>query len=304
MAQVYTESKNIDHGVGYKTKEEGSVSYEWNAIPSEVNSGTIVKISGLVGTDQQTVTCITDSPITFNASNNMQEPLKEISNLLGKFSGEFEKMLGAGMNITNILASNKTGNNARYMTKYSNAKVWKSTSALKLGLSFKFFIGMDGDWNAKTEVYDKIVSLTKMCLPRQSSESKNLFIGPGPSLPEIVEEIFKGVNTKSTSSAIKNLNKENKNAIKNANTSSNSSKTIQEKMDTFFVNLEKSNQIMKIVFFPRNMNGTKSKEFNVYPTNIDFDFGTTFSTDGYPTSGSVRLSLETYGMITQEDFKF
>jgi hypothetical protein len=69
--------------------------------------------------------------------------------------------------------------NVRYQTRLANVPAWGGTSVVKLSsFTFKFYMGMADEWDARTEVYNPVVALYSMSLP---SGGAGYLRGPLPS---------------------------------------------------------------------------------------------------------------------------
>jgi len=70
--------------------------------------------------------------------------------------------------------------NVRYQTKLQNLPAWEETSPLELNaFKFRFYMGMAGEWDARTEVYNPAIALMKVNQPIE--QSTGVLRGPLPS---------------------------------------------------------------------------------------------------------------------------
>ena len=81
--------------------------------------------------------------------------------------------------------------NVRYQTDLSLLPAWQGTSPVKLeSITFNFQMGMAGDWDARTEVYNPVIALAAANLPRR--EGARLY-GPLPSQEFVLGTIIGGL---------------------------------------------------------------------------------------------------------------
>lgn len=70
--------------------------------------------------------------------------------------------------------------NVRYQTKLQSLPAWEDTSPLELNsFKFRFYMGMAGEWDARTEVYNPAIALMKVNQPIE--QSAGVLRGPLPS---------------------------------------------------------------------------------------------------------------------------
>jgi len=70
--------------------------------------------------------------------------------------------------------------NVRYQTKFQSLPAWDSTGPVELGsFTFKFYLGMAGEYNGRTEVYNPALAFMKVNQP--SEISSGLLQGPLPN---------------------------------------------------------------------------------------------------------------------------
>jgi len=70
--------------------------------------------------------------------------------------------------------------NVRYQTKLQSLPAWEETSPLELNaFKFRFYMGMAGEWDARTEVYNPAIALMKVNQPIE--QSTGVLRGPLPS---------------------------------------------------------------------------------------------------------------------------
>jgi len=72
--------------------------------------------------------------------------------------------------------------NVRYQTELTLMPSWKGTSEVTLeSLTFKFNMGMTGAWDARTEVYNPVIGLAAVNLPRRNDDDSSALLGPLPT---------------------------------------------------------------------------------------------------------------------------
>lgn len=143
-----------------------------------------------------------DTGVSFKVSAKYVPVLEQLmkkfkDSMVGKAVGLIQKMsdLAAGLDINKAASQLKAGTisgsdifanikalpaNVRYQTKYQNLPAWESTGPLELGsFTFKFYLGMAGEYNARTEVYNPALAFMKV---NQPSEVKTgVLQGPLPN---------------------------------------------------------------------------------------------------------------------------
>lgn len=78
--------------------------------------------------------------------------------------------------------------NVRYQTTLAQLPSWTKTEPIHFNkFTFKFHLGMAGEWNARTEVYNPVVALATVNLPTKLGSTR--LIGPLPSTPYIYGQL-------------------------------------------------------------------------------------------------------------------
>ncbi len=92
--------------------------------------------------------------------------------------------------------------NVRYQTKFQNLPAWDSTGPIELGsFTFRFYLGIAGLYDGRTEVYNPALAMSKINQPSQVASG--LLQGPLPNTAWVYGVIGKAVAT-SVSGAIIN----------------------------------------------------------------------------------------------------
>jgi hypothetical protein len=92
--------------------------------------------------------------------------------------------------------------NVRYQTKLQTLPAWEETSPLELGaFKFRFYMGMAGVWDARTEVYNPAIALMRVNQPIELRAG--VLHGPLPSTAFVYGVIGKAFADSATSTAQK-----------------------------------------------------------------------------------------------------
>lgn len=76
-------------------------------------------------------------------------------------------------------------------SKWLTFQRWTKTNPVQLSLSLSFYMGMNDEYNAKTEVYDPVMELINLTLPREetaSGERGMTLIPPGMTIGNLLED--------------------------------------------------------------------------------------------------------------------
>lgn len=121
--------------------------------------------------------------LTFNASSQYDTPFggqSAGSNLVTNALSFVNEGSWIDRTLGRIGADISSGQN-----KYFYFSTWVGADPISLSLTFNFYHGITGDYNAKTEVYDPIMTLVKLTLP---SEGPNGSLKPvGPTVADAVK---------------------------------------------------------------------------------------------------------------------
>jgi hypothetical protein len=132
---------------------------------------------------------------------------------VGKAIGLIQKMadLAGGIDAGSLATTAKSGSaskifsnlqvvpaNVRYQTKFQNLPAWDSTGPVELGsFTFKFYLGMAGEYNGRKEVYNPALAFMKVNQP--SEIRSGMLQGPLPNTAWVY-----GVIGASLAGAVKN----------------------------------------------------------------------------------------------------
>lgn len=143
-----------------------------------------------------------DKGVTFSVSTKYVPVLEQMmkkfkDSSLGKAVGLIQKMsdLAAGLDLSKLAENIKTKGvggtaamkaisilpaNVRYQTKFQNLPAWDSTGPVELGsFTFKFYLGMAGVYDGRTEVYNPALAFSKINQP--SEIATGVLQGPIPN---------------------------------------------------------------------------------------------------------------------------
>lgn len=154
-----------------------------------------------------------DQNIRFSSSTEYEEVLKSLFEKLknstpGKIASGLQKLSSFAAGVASTMTDSEENAQkqaflkklqimpagARYQTTLASMPAWKDTSKLNIGsFTFNFYLGMAGDWDGRTEVYNPALALYKVNLP---SKEKGVLRGPLPP----TSEVFGVVAAKVTSS--------------------------------------------------------------------------------------------------------
>ena len=81
--------------------------------------------------------------------------------------------------------------NVRYQTSMTNLKAWESVKPLQIfsSVTFKFYMGIAGAWDGRTEVYNPVIALSTVNLPEKRDPSGIALQGPLPSVPYVYGQL-------------------------------------------------------------------------------------------------------------------
>lgn len=109
-----------------------------------------------------------------------------------KVSSDFQPLFGGGGNtgidllgaVTRDLTQGRTGFSSQL--KQFGFQVWKNSQPISTSLTFKFYMGMAGAYNGKTEVVDPIKCLMALSLPTVTTAG--ILVPPGPSILNLLTD--------------------------------------------------------------------------------------------------------------------
>jgi hypothetical protein len=133
-----------------------------------------------------------ENDINFSINQTYEDPFEEIMNAAkGTLIGSIAQGFAGLAEFSSLMT------NTRIMTRFSNAKAWKSSSQISFDLQFSFFMGMTGEYNGLKEVYLPMMALAHVFLPTMKGPMQ--ILGPGPSYASILalqgDQIFKNVTS-------------------------------------------------------------------------------------------------------------
>jgi len=254
-----------------------------NGEPSVSSSRRVVV--GDIGKDNDKP-LYTQSDINFQVSNNMKDPLEMIRGVIktikkGKLALALRGTGAAG----DLISSQATRKNTRFMSPYNNTKVWVSTNPLKFSIDLDFSLGMWGLWDAQQEVIDPIKQLSKYVVPRV--DASYLVTGPGPSMVAMLTHVVSGAGLKD---AIQHPIQATKGIIDNKD--GNFLTKFSSSVTGFFES--QTETITKISI----LNG--GLLIDAYIDNCTWSYGDITDDKGNPTTGKIRLSCSTYKMANTD----
>jgi hypothetical protein len=92
--------------------------------------------------------------------------------------------------------------NSRYQTTLSNIPAWQDTEPLHFSeFTFKFFLGMAGAWDGRTEVYNPVIALSTVNLPYPIDGTGRLE-GPLPSYSFVYAKLGTDIVSAVTNAAV------------------------------------------------------------------------------------------------------
>ena len=157
--------------------------------------------------------------VTAKYVNVLEQMMKKFKDSqIGKAIGIIQKMadFAAGIDVKAIAegikgGKNKAANvlsgikalpaNVRYQTKFQNLPAWESTGPVELGsFVFRFYLGMAGKWDGRTEVYNPALAFMKINQP--SELSSGMLQGPMPNTAWVYGVIGKSLATAITGQVI------------------------------------------------------------------------------------------------------
>ena len=157
--------------------------------------------------------------VTAKYVNVLEQMMKKFKDSqIGKAIGIIQKMadFAAGVDVKAIAEGIKGGKNkasdvlsgikalpanVRYQTKLQNLPAWESTGPVELGsFVFRFYLGMAGKWDGRTEVYNPALAFMKINQP--SELSSGMLQGPMPNTAWVYGVIGKSLAAAITSQVI------------------------------------------------------------------------------------------------------
>lgn len=180
-------------------------------------SGAILGFGG--GTNLEWVVPFFDET-KFTATQKLRQPVKEFFDDLKDFivnSG------GVGGGIADIIFKGLDLFGVQLFRKDFYIQAWTGEEPTPFSLTLKFFLGMQGKWDALAEVYEPVMTLMQQTVPQEPS--KNVLTSPAPSpfsaFTSFAETVISaalaqggavaqavsilGVNGKNAASTLKNL---------------------------------------------------------------------------------------------------
>jgi hypothetical protein len=145
---------------------------------------------------------VLDKDITVNASSKFEPALKNVMDKArGSSLGKAANFLTKGSQIAGTLSANSEGDrasalaklsvmppNVRYQTSLVYLPAWESTAPMELdSITFHFHMGICGEYDGRTEVYNPVIALASVNLPKREGESK--LRGPLPSVAVVYGQL-------------------------------------------------------------------------------------------------------------------
>lgn len=168
--------------------------------------GTYVKVTKIEKSPSENYSVIVpySEEFGFNCRQAWFMPLKELYEYLEQVGKDLTKgLVGSAFN---LVKGGLRLFGVQMFTKGFSAKAWEKEEPIDLGLNLKFFLGMNGLWQASKEVYSPIMTLMSKTVPSEGKLKEITLIPPGPTGVDVyvdfATDFFKGIGLSKTTSQV------------------------------------------------------------------------------------------------------
>ena len=264
-----------------------------------------------------------EDDISFSATNTYEDPLQKIkevmnSSPLGETINGLSALAGVAMAATGF----------RLQTRFSALEAWTQSSKLSFSTKFKFNIGSIGVYSGLVEVYTPIVQLGAICLPWADGA---IMKGPGPSFTALMTAFGKDFMNTFTGKAseIKTAADDASKKASAAQTTSGdggseggTNQLTKTEIDAKITKATKETEKLttptpettsvnenslsgRMIHFRIGPKGRlfDSKQYpgGFIPKDFSYTFSKELDSKGYPISGFVSISWQSFVMATASD---
>jgi hypothetical protein len=250
-----------------------------------------------------------DSEVQFAASQILKKPVQTFFDDLKQFVTGSGGIIGA---VAGFAFSLMDLFGVQLFSKYYYSQAWVGEEPTPFTLTFKFFRGMNGVWNAETEVRDPILDIVKQCVPWDSLASNE----QGPILTAPIPNTFEAFSLFSVNiiETLANL-AASTGTVSKSEVSAALSVVPSTSVSGFQSILSAakkiaSNKTWDVYFGWSNGDENSFKSYYHITTSIvesvSWNFSTAMEKNGdkiNPIMGTLTLNFKTQAIITSSDFK-